>query len=237
MNIDLLVSILRNSTNSVIETNVLSEETRIPLSIIKKNICGLIKEELVSTIERGKIKISEKQRLNLAIFALQKGADLERVCQALGWKEFEDFVAFVLEQNNFKTIKHYRFKGVKRRYEIDVIGLKKPLLLSVECKHWKRSWRRAATISAIQTQIERTISLSQFLPEPRDRLGIAIWSEVEIIPLLLTLSNTPIKIFEGVPVIPIRFLNNFLNEMLKYMENFMIITKRKEPKQEILSLK
>jgi hypothetical protein len=53
----------------------------------------------------------------------------------------------------------------------------------------------------------------QVLPDPKDRLGIAKWRETKFMPLVLTLSDTPLKIYEGVPVIPVFHFNSFLNEI------------------------
>jgi Holliday junction resolvase-like predicted endonuclease len=169
------------------------------------------------------VGIPEGQRLNFAVYALREGADLERVCRALGWKEFEDLTALVLDKNEYRVVKHFRFKGVGRRYEIDVLGLKEPIILCVECKRWRQSWRRAATVEVVKKQAERTKALAKCLPEPKDRLRVAKWKEINIMSLVVVLSDTPIKMFDGFPVIPIFNFNSFLNEMQAYMDELTLL--------------
>jgi len=229
MNIDLLLALLRSTLGGPVSVGLLSEETRMPAGVVKQNLLGLARKGLVTTIDGKEFETSGEQRLSLAVLALREGADMERVCKALGWREFEDLVALALDQKEFEVKKHFRFKR-SRRYEIDVVGLKEPLVLSVECKHWKRSWRRAATIDAVRAQVDRTRALAQSLPEPRDRLGVARWGEVRFMPLVLTLSNTPLKICDGVPVVPIFHFNSFLNEMKTYMDELMTFSAAKPNK-------
>ncbi len=219
MNIDLLLTLLRETLSSSVTINALSDVTGISIQNIRRDMLNLAENHLVTNINGREVRVLNEQRLNLAIFSLREGADIERVCRALGWREFEDLTALALEQNGYGVKKHFRFKGSNRRYEIDVVGLKEPLILSVECKHWRRSGR-AATVNAIRMQVERTKSLAQYV-KPIDRLGVAEWREVKLLPLVLTLSDTVLKIFNGVPVVPIFNLNSFLNEMQAYPDKIM----------------
>jgi len=221
MNVDLLLVLLRSTIDGSVSVSSLAEETRMPVGVVKQNLLGLAKKGLVTYIDERGFEVSGEQRLGLALFALGEGADVERVCKALGWREFEDLAAIALEHNGFKTKKHFRFKTSGKRFEVDVVGLREPLALSVECKHWRRSWVRAATVDAVRTHVKRTEALAHFLPEPKDRLGVARWREVRVMPLVLTLSKTPLKIYDGVPVVPIFYFNNFLNEMQTYMDGLM----------------
>jgi hypothetical protein len=54
-------------------------------------------------------EINSDGRLKLATCILQEGGDIERVCKALGWREFEDLTVLILDQNEFNTKKHFRF--------------------------------------------------------------------------------------------------------------------------------
>lgn len=218
MNTELLFALLRNTVRGPVKIDVLSNEAHLTPNIVRQNVLDLAKNSLLKNIGGGNIEVSEGQRMNLIIYALREGADLERICRALGWGEFEDLAALVLEQNGYRTKKHFRFKGPTRRYEIDVVGIKEPRILSVECKRWKRSWRTAATVDVVRMQVERTRALEKYLPEPKDRLKVAEWKEVKLMPVVITLSDTPLKIFNGVPVIPIFHFNSFLNEMQAYSD-------------------
>ncbi len=210
MNLDLILRVLRGTLEGSASMSRFSEEMRV--EAVEQDFAELLRDGLVTRVGDG-FETSERQRLSLAVLAVRGGADVERVCKALGWREFEDFVGFALDQNGFAVEKHFRFRGAGKRYEVDVVGLREPLMLSVECKHWKQSWKRGATMDIVRRQIERTRALAKSLPEPKDRLRIARWKEVKLIPIISTLSDAPLKIYEGVPVVPIFYFNSFLAEM------------------------
>lgn len=197
------------------------DETRIPLDMIEEILNSLARENYIK-IEDGVIKTSPEERINLAILAIKEGADIERVCKALGWKEFEDLVVIILEYNGFTAKKHFRFKSSERRYEIDALGLREPLILSVDCKHWQRSWQRAATIKAVEAQIKRTMALIQLFPNLKNRLKIDDWRKIEVLPLVLTLSETPLKTFRKVPIVPIYHFQNFLSEIQMHKDEMEV---------------
>ena len=236
MNIDLLLSFLKNTLNGPISISLLADETRTSKTVIRQTILHLAQSGFITNMEGDEFSIIGNERLNLAVLAIREGADVERVSKVLGWSEFEDLVALILEQHGFNVKKHFRLKASGKRYEIDVIGLKEPFALSVECKHWKRSWRRAATIEVINVQRERTKALIQSIPEPKDRLKISKWREVKVIPLILTLSDTPLKLYEGTAVVPIFHFNSFLNEMQHYMDELIILSSAKLVKQDVLNM-
>ena len=230
MNVEFLLALLGGTRNGTISVGSLSEEIGVSSEMVEERLASLVGKDLVTNFDGTHIDVTEGQRLHLATYAIKEGVDIERVCAVLGWAEFEDLVAFALYHREFEVKKHFRVKQVMKRYEIDLVGLKEPLVLSIECKHWKRSWRRAATIDVINTQIKRTKALVQSIPEPKDKLGVGKWHEVNFIPLVLTLSNTPIKIYEGVPVVPIFKFNTFLDEMLTNLDELMVLTMMSQPR-------
>jgi Holliday junction resolvase-like predicted endonuclease len=189
----------------------ISQEAMLPQDVVWNALRKLADDRLIQ-LDEGSVRISPSQRLDLAILALKRSVDVERVCQVLGWQEFEDLVALILDANGFSTQKHFRFKNQDRRFEIDVLGMKKPLVLLIECKRWTRSWQRAATIKIVEKQIKRTEALVNSFQEVRGRLVLDGWSEAWFLPLILTLSETPLKIYKKVPVIPIFYFHTFVNE-------------------------
>jgi len=113
-----------------------------------------------------------------------------------------------------------------RRYEIDILGFREPFMLSIDCKRWKRSWQRAATIRAIKAQVERTLALIQSLSSLKDNLKITDSENFGFLPLIVTLSDTPLRIYEKVPMVPIFHFQNFLNEMPAHTDKLMILKER-----------
>lgn len=85
-----------------------------------------------------RITFNSESRLQISLVALEYGADIEEVCKLLSWREFEAFSKSVLEKNSYLCIQNFRFKQNQKRYEIDVVGSKKPLILCIDSKHYKK---------------------------------------------------------------------------------------------------
>ena len=217
----LLLSIIKLASLGQVRIHQLMEETGISLDTIEGFLNELVRVNYIR-IEDELIEISPEQRVNLAILAIKEGIDVERVSRVLGWKEFEDLGVSVLDYSGFEARKHFRFKSTERRYEIDILALKPQLILSVDCKHWQRSWQRAATIKAVEAQTDRTRALIQLLPNLKSRLKIKDWERLEIMPLIITLSATPLKTFQKVPIVPIYNFRNFLNEIQTHKDEMEI---------------
>jgi Holliday junction resolvase-like predicted endonuclease len=222
MNEELLLTIIKHVTLNSVNDNKISEETHIPINTVIRYINHLIEANLLSNTH-GIVEASFDQRIQLAVYGIQEGIDIERICEVLGWREFEDIVILILEHNDFKTVKHYRFKSLVRRYEIDILAYRGSLILSIDCKHWKRSWQKAATIKMINAQVERTHALIQSFSNVKKLFQITNLRNIGIIPLIVTLSEMPKKIYKKVPAVPIFHFQNFLDEMNIHIEQLMIL--------------
>jgi hypothetical protein len=184
----------------------------LPVTVAREKLRRLGRLGLIK-MNGDMIESTATQRLELAMEAVKLGADIERVCRFLGWQEFENFAILALGYNLFETQKHFRFKWANRWWEIDILGFKEPLILSVDCKHWKRSWQHTAIMRIVDAQIKRAKSFSQALPKIKGKIGIAKWREVEIMPVILTLGATPFKFYKQVPIVPIFQFRSFINEL------------------------
>ena len=215
----MLLSILKLGTKQM-DIREISKESNIPLNIVRKDLKKLANENLIH-IEDGRVEISTEQMLKLVILAIKGGVDVERACKAIGWQAFEDLVISILDSNGFATRKHFRFQNQNKRFEIDVLGLKEPFIFLIECKHWKQSWQRSATIKIVEKQIQRTKALIKSFQEQRARLKVNRWRDALLLPMVLTLSVTPLKTYKHVPVIPIFYFQNFINnEMNAHIDKF-----------------
>ena len=107
MNEKLLLTIIKYATLNSVNNKKIFEETQIPKNTIIRNINNLVEDNLL-TITHGIVEASFDQRIQLAIYAIKEGIDIEKVCRALSWREFEDIVILILEYNGFKTLKHFR---------------------------------------------------------------------------------------------------------------------------------
>jgi Holliday junction resolvase-like predicted endonuclease len=206
----ILLTLMKLDANQV-DLGMISQEAMLPQDVVLNTLRKLAEDRLIQ-LDEGIIGVSPRQRLDLAVLALKIGVDVERVCRVLGWQEFEDLVALILDASGFSTQKHFRFKSRDRRFEIDVLGVKRPFVFLVECKRWTRSWQRSATMNIVEKQIERTEAFVNSFQEVRGRLELDGWREAWFLPLIITLSETPLKTYKEVPVIPIFYFQTFVND-------------------------
>ena len=206
-----LLSLLKLTQEGPISKGLVSKDARVPVQVADEMLEKISGEGLVQL--RGKtVEASLNQRVKIAIRAIRLGADFERVCRALRWDEFENITATVFLANNFTVIKRFRFKHAGRRWEIDVIGCKKPIIACVDCKHWRHGWTKSASVKAVEAQIERTEALARVLPTHQE-LALTGWRKATLIPVILSLIPSPLKFYRNTPIVPILQLQNFLNEL------------------------
>jgi Holliday junction resolvase len=67
--------------------------------------------------------------------AIKNGKELEEVLEKFGWKDFEKVISEIFERNDFSVLTNFRFK-TRKRYEIDLIGIRGNLILCADCKSW-----------------------------------------------------------------------------------------------------
>ena len=212
---------LLQSSSDAITFSELTTETGMNSSEITSYLQELKRSELIHSTE-DRIFISPYQKVQLALLAMRYGLDIEDVSQALDWREFEDIAIEVLTHNGFCNLKHYRFKNQDQRHEIDVLSFKNPLILAIECKHWKHSWHKAVTKRIVDRQIERGTALSKsWQSKPQRPRMIPSHMHLTMLPLILTLHPTPLKSYNKVPIIPIFYFQNFLStELHAQLPNF-----------------
>jgi Holliday junction resolvase-like predicted endonuclease len=209
---DLLVSVLKLTRDGPVQRGLVSRDARVPTQVADELLGRLSRAGLVQW-EGKAVGASPHQRVRIAVRAIRLGADLEKVCRFLRWNEFENIAAGAFEANSFTVLKHFRFGWAGRRWEIDILGCKEPMVACVDCKHWRRGWRRSAIIRAVESQVERTRALGEALPSLRKEVGLADWKRATLVPVVLSLVPGPFKFYNMVPIVPVLQLQSFLSEL------------------------
>jgi len=182
-------------------------------------------EEGLITLRDGSIELTLEQRLDLSMKAIELGADFEAVSRGLGWLEFEEVSAKVFEANGFRVKRRFRFTAEGRRWEIDLLAARAPYLICAECKHWGRSIGNSTARGITETHLTKVEIFSKHSEELRDRIGVDAWSMATIIPMVLTLSSTPMEIYRRVPSVSVLSLPRFIDEFdgqLERLANFRV---------------
>ncbi len=212
---DLINSILKLTVERPVSFELINKDANLPSIVVTELLQKLQREGLVY-VQKPLVKANTIQRLELAVHALKLGADMEHISGFLSWKEFEDMVAAVLERNEYATLRNLRFKHGERRWEVDVIGCKKPLIICIDCKHWRHRLSPSNLERIVSEQIERTSALAKCLPASIRRITNASWSKVALVPAVVTLIPSDLKLYKNVPVVPVFQLQDFLRELPAY---------------------
>ena len=209
---DLLISLLKLTKDGSVLVETINKDARISSDIVMKLLANLQNQGLVY-LKDGFIEIDSDGRLKIAVKAASLGADIERISAFFSWQEFEEIAVLALERNGYVSVKNVRFKHGGRRWEIDVVGCRKPLVLCVDCKHWHRGLKPSALRRIVEAQVDRTRALANTLPAAALKIECAKWEKAKFIPMILSLISSSLKFYDNVPVVPILQLQDFLMQL------------------------
>jgi hypothetical protein len=125
---DLLMSLLKLTKDGSVLVERVKKDAKTTSNIARKLLEKLQDEGMVY-LKQDTVEADSYSRLKLAVKAASMGADVEHVSNLLRWQEFEEITAIALERNGYIVAKNVRFKHASRRWEIDIVGCKKPLAL------------------------------------------------------------------------------------------------------------
>ena len=209
---DLLISLLKLTKDGPVCIESVKMDAKTTWSATRKLLERLQSEDIVY-LKQDFVGADGFGRLKLAIKAISTGADVEHVCGLLRWQEFEDFAAVALERNGYLVRKNVRFKHAGRKWEIDVVGYKKPLVICVDCKHWGQGMSPSALVKITEAQVERTRALSESLPNISLKFEYTWWDKAKLVPALLVLVPGSFRFYDKVPIVPVFQLQDFLDKL------------------------
>jgi len=166
--------------------------------------------------------------------------DIKLVAELLDYTGFEGLINKILSKNNYRVLNNFRFsdksqfksKTSQKRYEIDVIGLNRNIILLIDAKQWKRKDSYSSINKAANLQFQRAIALkknpSAFTKLIHSLLGINPYLKnylpFTLLPIMVTLEENFSKLNDNqVPLVSIFHLNTFLQELDKYSNYYKII--------------
>ena len=186
---------------SGISSETTAEEFRSRANILSKpiaeNVLDFLNNNGIGTSSGSKILFSNADKLKIAILAIKMGCDIEQISKKLTWKDFEALTSKILKLSGYNTAVHVTFS--KPRMEIDVVGMKSQLAITVDCKHWKHG-----SIPMLSFYVRRQIERTKILLVKRSYISFAI-------PIILTLHSTTVRFIKGTPIVPITEFKSFLD--------------------------
>ena len=169
----------------------------------------------------GTYSLEREKRIDLAMMAVEQGVDIATVVELMTWKDFEGLVAGILIENGFHCTESYRRRGTEalQGMEIDVIGIRGRLGLSVDAKMWSiREGKAAALRTAAEKQKQRTSELATQLDRLSQKISAIKDGMYEFIPIIVTWLVEEVEMHEGVPVVPVFKFNSFILNFEQYQD-------------------
>jgi Holliday junction resolvase-like predicted endonuclease len=220
MNIEreLIIAILRLTKDGSVSHELINKNAKIPSQIAEKLLRKLQNDGLIY-LNKHSVEADNLQRVKLAVKAVNLGADLEHVGGFLQWQEFENIAAVALAQNNYIIVKNLRFKHAGRKWEIDIVACKRPIVLCMDCKHWHYGMYPSRLKKIVEEQAERTLALAEALPSFARRIECASWDNAKLIPAILSLVTGRFKFYDDAPIVSVLQLQDFLSQLPAYADS------------------
>lgn len=224
MNIEtnLLITLLKLTKEGPVSQEMINKDARIPKQVSTKLLQTLQNSHLVYVHDKI-VEVGDLERLEIAVKAIKSGADLERVSDLLQWKEFEAMAAVAYENNGYAVQRNVRFKQGGRRWEIDVVGYRKPLVACIDCKHWHHRLCSSTIDRIVNDQVARVRALIRSLPDPKIKIPTESLNTLEFVPIVLSLIADEPKFHERVPIVSILQLQDFLNHLPTHINSLLCI--------------
>jgi len=137
-----------------------------------------------------------------------KKISLEDLASKISWRSFEKLTELMFKQIGYFTLTNFRIK----RREIDVLAFNENLVFAADCKHWKRM-----SFSSLNKSAEMQKLRASFLT------STLTFSKKQIIPLIVTLYESELKIINKIPIVPVFKLKDFVMNIYGYMEIITVI--------------
>jgi Holliday junction resolvase-like predicted endonuclease len=221
---NLVISLLKLTKEGPVLIESVNKDAKVPSAVSLKLLDKLQNENLIY-LKPNSVEVDSNSRLKLAVKAAYLGADVEHISDLLCWQEFEEIAALALKNNGYVVQNNLRFKHEGKRWEIDVVGCKKPLVVCVDCKHWQRAIASSALKRIVDLQAQRTLALADSLPNLALKLECAKWGKAKFIPAVLSLIPSAFKFYENVPVVPVLQLQDFICQLPAYTESLKFFPK------------
>jgi Holliday junction resolvase-like predicted endonuclease len=222
---NLLISLLKLTKDGATLIKDVNVDARLPSTVCIKLLQKMQNEKLVY-LDGDKVEVDTENRLKIAVKAASLGADIQNISDMLKWQEFEEIAAIALKTNGYIVKKNVRFKHGDRRYEIDVVGCRKPLVVCIDCKRWQHAIAASALRKIVEEQIQRTEALADTLPNLTLDLECTKWEKTKFLPAVLSLVPGAYKFYYEVPVVPVLSLQDFIGQLPLYLDTMKCFPKK-----------
>ncbi|HVC27754.1 MAG TPA: restriction endonuclease [Nitrososphaerales archaeon] len=195
-------------------------ETRSPEELLawKLGSKAAARSALLALAEEHQLPHDAPQSVLAALALTRLGVDADLVAKSLAWDEFEDYCAMAISAAGYAVRRNVRLRKPTR--QIDIIAESAQLVLSIDCKHWRRGAGAASLAATAAAQAQRTVAYMKAHGNAEDRA---------FLPVVLTMVDNQVRVVEGIPVVPLTALRAFLASVSRFDEGFAFISRLPKP--------
>jgi len=129
----------------------------------------------------------------------------EEVSRLLSWREFEALAGALLRISGFEVRENVVL--TRPRAQIDLVAYGTSMVLSVDCKHYRRAQGHSSLKNFAAAQLKRSALLRRKSSDLKP-----------IVSMILSMSEPEGEFVEGVAIVPLRSLRSFLTSLDSYVE-------------------
>ncbi|MEM1666734.1 MAG: nuclease-related domain-containing protein [Nitrososphaerota archaeon] len=198
------------SHGNKITIDVLAEHSVVSRDVAFKIVSRLLGKDFnVNCVE-----VTGDTRLSIILKCIRDYAPAEVLARHVSWKDFEVLSAKVLNEYGFNVLTNVRLRLSKKKCELDVLAVRSPTVLLLDCKKWNAVLSGKRLTSIVESHMRRGRMLAEYL---LNMLGKGE-TTVEIVPAVLTLYGSNKRVENGVAIVPVGLLGNFIEKLpeIKY---------------------
>lgn len=211
---DILESIIKyKKIDEEIIKNVRLGDRGLAMSIIDRGI-----KEGILQLKDSKLELILP--LNFIVMLDDMGINTSYLSNYISWQEFENYVADQFMRYGWEAVIEYHHRRIEA-FQVDVIAMNttRKLALFIECKHWHREVLGQRTLENIASshtrRIEKYIRVCEWVVS-----DIPCLRKVKyILPIIITLRRFSAKVFQGIPIVSIRYLHDFISNIDVYIDS------------------
>lgn len=206
--------LLEFSEQDDIAVNELQTKVRMPKEEVMKVLSSLKDKGVINGIDGGIVHLN-MDRIRLSLLAIENGVDIETATRHLSWRDFEKFIGSSLRMEGFKVLDNFYFTSKGDRHQIDILGIRKPLILSIDCKHWRFKSLPSKVLAAAKAHIERTVALADYAVRRGEIKGSPLsHGKYYVLPVIVLLMEPYIpRIASEVPIVSVLKFKDFLRNV------------------------
>lgn len=182
-------------------------------------IARAIVTKFLSIADDGPVCLESKSRVHIA-FEVARSGRLKEAAKALSWQEFESFGAECLAEAGFRVEKNVRVKAEGRSWQIDLIGYRGDLVLTIDCKHWNTPSYEARLAPPAEHQRKATGHLLRTMANKKSERR----KNLQALAVILMLSDPPARFLENAAILSVEQLPGFLSAVTPYDDSLPLIS-------------